>query len=149
MIMITHTIWLTLIFICMNNIDIYIYRLWIRWSHDHRNSSFYSGSNPYLQSWSVTRSGTSKVCGGSSTLAVLLSFTKIRPIYSWRLTVEQNSLEVWFRSFSFPNRWFVDSMLIFQGEYRLWLNFSIFYRLQNGPNHPWLITSQRYTLHEN
>ena len=33
----------------------------------------------------------------------------------WKINMEHNSLEVWFRSFSFLNGWFVGSMLIFQG----------------------------------
>ena len=32
-----------------------------------------------------------------------------------KIHMEHNSLEVWFRWFSFPNGWFVGSMLIFQG----------------------------------
>ena len=33
----------------------------------------------------------------------------------WKINMEHNSLEVWFRSFSFLNGWWVGSMLIFQG----------------------------------
>ena len=33
----------------------------------------------------------------------------------WKINMEHNSLEVWFRSFSFLNGWLVSSKLIFQG----------------------------------
>ena len=66
-------------------------------------------------------------------------FGKLKPIHPGRLTWNI-IMEVWFRSFSFLNGWFVCSMLIFQGVGSMKLAYLptgmvIFYRFHVGQSH--------------
>ena len=64
-------------------------------------------------------------------------FSNISP---WKINMEHNHIEVWFRSFSFLNGWFVGSSRSSSRVFRCWFFFGLlwhFYTPSSGsPSHP-------------